>query len=289
LWVDLRGEFLRWVKQTLRAADMYEGDLDRVEQYCKVRSIRQIDSQFVIGYRTWRLAHAAGKSKTRTVTPRTINREVGTLRNMLNKGVEWKRIGSNPIANLAPLRHDALAKERRALTLAEVQRLFDVSPEYLKLVWRMFMCTGIRKNELVELRWDDVDFDARAIVIRAHRAKNHKAREIPLEDGVHAMLVALHEQAERHQPVPGRTPSITAAQERTFSKEHVFVTNANTPWRNNLLVRFYMVCKRVGIEGAEPGGNVDIHSLRVTFTTLAIDGGANPKAIQRFSAIVRWA
>ena len=59
-----------------------------------------------------------------------------------------------------------------------------------------------------------------------------------------------------------------------------FVTKANTPWRNNLLTRFYTICRRVGIEGAEPGGSVDIHSLRVTFTSMAISGGGDPKAVQ---------
>lgn len=48
----------------------------------------------------------------------------------------------------------------------------------------------------------------------------------------------------------------------------------------NLLRSFYAVCKRAGIKDAIPGGAVDIHSLRVTFTTMAIDGGANPKAVQ---------
>ena len=35
-----------------------------------------------------------------------------------------------------------------------------------------------------------------------------------------------------------------------------------------------------GIVDAEPGGSVDIHALRVTFTTLSLEHGASPKAVQ---------
>jgi integrase len=58
------------------------------------------------------------------------------------------------------------------------------------------------------------------------------------------------------------------------------VSKANTPLKNNLLNRFYAICKKAGIEDGKQGGSVDIHSLRVTFTTLAIDHGASPKAVQ---------
>lgn len=58
------------------------------------------------------------------------------------------------------------------------------------------------------------------------------------------------------------------------------MSRANTPLRNNLLTRFYAVCKRAGIDDAVPGGAVDIHSLRVTCATLMLQNGANPKDVQ---------
>ncbi|HWA98248.1 MAG TPA: site-specific integrase, partial [Pirellulales bacterium] len=208
------------------------------------------------------------------------NREVTTLNNMLNHGVTWGRIGFNPIAGLKPLAHDQRSKERRSLSLQEVESLFANSPDYLKPVWRMFMCTGIRRSELVELRFADVDFDRRVVVISAARAKNRRAREIPLDDTIVAELQTLRDQAKARTPAKGTTVTQTASQAAAFSREHVFVTQANTPLRNNLLKRFYAICKKAGIDGAEPGGSIDIHSLRVSFATLSLEHGANPKAVQ---------
>jgi integrase len=301
-WKSLRGEFLKFKRQTSRNPSDYAEHLAAFERYCRIVSVRQVTAEYVVGFRAWRLAQAIRRGKkakqgadgqgsdaqpapeqaptARTVSPRTVNKEVGTLRHMLNLAVEWGRIGSNPIAGIKPLRHDAKRKERRALTLAEVESLFQASPDYLRPVWRAFMVTGIRKNELARMRFADVDFERRVVTVQAGTAKNHKPREVPLDDDTLATIAALRDAAPDRQHKAGRDERQTVQQRAAFSRDHVFVTKANTPWRNNLLTRFYAICKRAGIEGAHKGGSVDIHSLRVTFTTLALEGGASPKAVQ---------
>ena len=271
-WEALKGEFLTWAKQSIRNPDEYERDLRFFERFRAVHAIREVDHALVIGYRSWRLD--AG------VCPRTVNREVGTVHNMLGKAVEWKRIGANPLAGLKPLRHDTPSKERRALFVDEIERLFAASPEYLRPVWHMFAVTGIRRGELSSMLFNDVDFERKTVIVRAGTAKNHKAREIPLDESMLAILVEMKAAAKHRQPVPGNTPAATDLQRERFSRDHVFVTQANTPWGGNLLKRFYSVCRKADIQGAEPGGSVDIHSLRVTFTTMSMDHGANPKAVQ---------
>lgn len=271
-WNKLRAEFLKLKRQTTRNPIEYERDLNRLEEFSRVQSIRQIDESYVIGFRAWMIEK--GKS------PRTINKQVGTLSNMLNVAVSRKLIGSNPIAGIKPLRNDTPSKQRRSLTLAEVEALFAASPPYLRRVWRMFMVSGIRKAELVNMRFTDVDFERRIVTVTAGTAKNHKAREIPLDDETVELLKELRAEAKQRQPVQGKTAKATEQQKAKFTREHVFVTKANTPFRNNLLERFYAKCKRAKIEGAERRGSVDIHSLRVTFTTLSLEHGASPKAIQ---------
>ncbi|MDP6717271.1 MAG: tyrosine-type recombinase/integrase, partial [Pirellulaceae bacterium] len=267
-WADMKKEFLAWANQSVRNPEQYEHDIEVFESYCKVTSIQQIDQRYVLGFREWQL--------DRDLSPRTINKQVGTLSNMLNRGVAWRMLGRNPIADLKPLANDAPAKQRRSLDVSEVESIFDESPEYLKPVWRMFMTTGIRRGELANLTFDDIDFERGCVIVRAATAKNHKSREIPLDDAMMADLKRLRDEAAQRRPVAGKTRN------GRLSHSHVFVTGANTPWRNpgNILRSFYAICRRAGVEGAEPHGSVDLHSLRVTFTTLALDYGANPKAVQ---------
>lgn len=286
-WKEIKDQFLAWVRRSLRGAHEYERDLRRFEAFREVQSVIQINEAYITSYCQWRLAQRKGKPpKPNTpdarpfITPRSVNREIGTLRNMLNKAVAWKLIASNPIGKFSPLVDEQPAKRRRALDLEEVESLFRATPEYLLPIWRCFMVTGLRRDELVELRWSDIDFEWGSIHVRAEIAKNHKAREIPLDDAILAILKDLRDAAAARQPVQGLTPELTAQQAANFSRDHVFVTKANTPWRNNLLKRFYACCKNAGIADARPRGAVDLHSLRVTFTTLSIENGASPKAVQ---------
>jgi integrase len=179
-FADLKAEFLRWAKQATRNAGDYERDLKRFESYAKVQSVQQITASYVDGYREWRLSQRVGaiagkeweKATGRTVSPRTVNREVGTLHNMLNLGVRRILIGVNPLLGMKPLPAGEARKERRALSVAEVEAIFREAPEYLRTILRLFCSTGLRRNELTELRFSDVDFERQCITIRASIAKS---------------------------------------------------------------------------------------------------------------------
>lgn len=294
-WSDLKKEFLAWAKQALRPAVSaeYERDLRDFELFANPQTVRDITHGVAVSFREQQLA-AGGKARVKRrrrgqpvlppqripLSPATVNRKIGTVINMLNRGVKSGRIGSNPLDGFSPLRNDRPKKARRALSSDEVEALFAASPDYLRPVWRMFMVTGIRKDELVNLKFSDIDFETRTMIVRTWIAKTHQEREIDIEDDMFETIVKLRDEAKRRRPIPGSTPDRTRRQAENFSKEHVFVTQANTPLANNLLARFYACCKRANIEGAHSGGSVDIHSLRVSFTTISISNGANPGDVQ---------
>lgn len=96
---------MRYKKQTIRSWKCIERDLDRLEEFRRVQSVHVIDADYVIKYREWPLAQESLKRPGETVAPRTVNKEVGTLRNMLNAGVKrFKVIQSNPITGIEELR-----------------------------------------------------------------------------------------------------------------------------------------------------------------------------------------
>jgi integrase len=148
-------------------------------------------------------------------------------------------------------------------------------------VWLTYFSTGLRRNQVVELRFPDIDFSRRLTNVNPRFDKASEAREIPISDELFDYYVAARDAAEKRRPVPGSTPKQTEQQLRNFSKDHVFVSEANTPLRNNLLRQFYATCKRAGIEGGWQNGSVDIHAMRVTFITLSIENGGSPKAVQK--------
>lgn len=271
---ELRAPYEKHCRLTLRPRTVtrYRQNLNAILGKLPVRKASQLSDSVINTYREERL---------KSVSPRTVNMEVNALATMLIWAVEARHIGSNPLERIKPLPTKGRErKQRRPLSVTEVQAILDTSPAYLKPCWRMFMTTGIRRGELSSLTFDDIDFDRAVVTIRAENAKGKREREIPLDAEMLATIRQLQSDAPFRRPGKGNTLKDQERIDAAFSKQHVFVTQAGTPWGHRLLRRFYAICRRVGIDDAHHGGAVDLHSLRVTFTTLSIEGGANPKEVQ---------
>lgn len=270
---EVQRAFLRVCDQTLRPGTCrrYRGRLATVRRGLPARFVREVKPAVVVDYRAARVAEG------RCVT--TVNGEVTTLRRMFQWACDNELIASNPLDKFKRLRADTLCKERRALTLDEVQRLLDASPPRLRAVWLTFLSTGMRRTELTSMRFEDVDYENSTIRIRRETSKTHKERFVPCSQEVLAIIRDLEASAPFRHPVDGPTEAVTRLRHRRFTKSHVFVTLANGRWGDTLLRRFYCCARRAGIADAKPGGAVDLHSLRVSFITLSMNNGAKPKAV----------
>jgi integrase len=60
--------------------------------------------------------------------------------------------------------------------------------DYLKPVLAIGYHTGMRKSDVTHLKWSDVDLVERVIRLRARETKNDEPREIPISDGLYAVL-----------------------------------------------------------------------------------------------------
>jgi integrase len=77
-----------------------------------------------------------------------------------------------------------------------------LTPSELRLVWnaagadhhgviiKVLMLTGQRRNEIANLRWDEIDFDESLVSLSAARTKNAHQHTVPMSDTVHDLLKA---------------------------------------------------------------------------------------------------
>ncbi len=198
--------------------------------------------------------------RSREVSARTVAIEVGALKRLLNWGKAQALIAGNPIASVK-VKREAPRRRKRALRSWEVEKLLEASKPTrrgidLRPVWLTFLYAGLRKSELVELLWEDVDWEARAIYVRPGIAKTGQGRRIRIAEGLYPVLRGLY------------TPGATG---------HVFLNAKGRPWRNNLLDRFKRCVARAGLD---PEG-LNLHALRYTFVSELIRRGVNIKAVQQ--------
>jgi integrase len=100
----------------------------------------------------------------------TVQKIHHVLYKSLKQAVKWNLIPRNPAdAVKAPT---ASSKEMHPLSASEARRLLNAAREAddrLEALYVLALHTGMRRGELLALRWQDVDLDARSPIVRVQR------------------------------------------------------------------------------------------------------------------------
>jgi integrase len=135
---------------------------------------------------------------TRTIA--TVNRELSKLRRMFNIAQREGWIRSNPFNAGESL--ISLADERkreRILTREEEKKLLQACAEHLRPIVIAAIDTGMRRGELLALRWRDVNFDDGVITIQGFNTKTMKERQVSITLRLNHVLTELWEQSSKDQ------------------------------------------------------------------------------------------
>jgi integrase len=100
--------------------------------------------------------------------PATLHRVHATLSTALTTARARGQLGHNPLAGVQLPRVDR--PEPSVWTLSQAQAfLAAIRADELEVLWRLALLTGMRRGELLGLRWDDVDLDGWQIRVRTTR------------------------------------------------------------------------------------------------------------------------
>lgn len=119
------------------------------------------------------------------ISKASVNKNVGCLRAMLNKAIEWGfLVGKNPAAGIKFYKVDN--KRLRFLEKEDIKRLLGFCQGHLKDLVEFAINTGMRKGEIFNLKWHDVDYASGMIHILI--TKNGEKREIPMNESIKNIL-----------------------------------------------------------------------------------------------------
>lgn len=129
--------------------------------------------------------------------PATVNRLLGNLKHMGTKMVEWGLLPSNPFAGVRLLH--VPKRSERILSQDEEKRLItacdQVHTPILRACVTVALNTGMRKGEILGLRWEQADLEIR--MIRLLNGKTAQSeRRIPMNDTVFELMSNLQQQAK---------------------------------------------------------------------------------------------
>jgi len=262
-WGKVRGrkDGKPWSK---RHAAKTETNLEYWIKVLKLKTVADLDG-VLSGVQDQIVALAVEKKK-----PKTVSNIVTSLQGLCTQAVKWHYLDLNPLDDLGRLDTTA-EKEYRALARAEVGRLFDVAPDYRRLLYIAAMITGLRAGELRSLTTDDLDPDGPGLHLRPEWTKNRKKGYMPLPVAFAKALLAgarsgetlrLYDRYNRKIQVPTNAllfvPTHTA---RTLDADRI----------------------KAKIPKETKDGVVAFHSLRASFVTLVTEQGATVKETQKLA------
>jgi integrase len=123
----------------------------------------------------------------------TINRDVEVIRHLLFWAADEGFIPANPIARIRMVRERG--KRRPVLSFADEQKLLAACAEHLRPIVIAALDTGMRRGELLNQQWEDIDFDRKAISVTHSKTAEGEHRLIPMTARLLAMFEGMREES----------------------------------------------------------------------------------------------
>jgi len=241
-------------------ASQCEARITRLIEECGWKLLADMKPESFIAWRKNATSNIDHKLKDKSMAklnfmaPKTQNHYLATLGAFCNWCIERKRMEYNPTADVASVEQSGdVRRKRRALTPDQVTTLLAAVPNEYKLLYRMFLTTGLRRNEAAKLQWGDLHIDGPTpfLQLRAQTTKSKRADALPLRADIAAELKMTRNGAGDADPVFRRVPLIT---------EHCrWLDAAGIPYLD------------------AQGRRLDIHALRHTYGTLLSKAGVSPR------------
>lgn len=209
----LNDRYQAWAVSELKGGAQYVRTIERVFAVELDQPLTGLDPDWAD--RWWQV-------RTQVVSKTSASRNLACLRSAMSKAVEWRLLDKHPLAGLRRkavparkvVRYLSDAEEARLRAVLANRDRFMVAARQSANLWRqvrgqalypvlapddygdhvtpvvlLAMNTGLRRGELLSLRWSDIDLSGRMLTVRAEQAKSGKQRHVPLNDEAHAVLV----------------------------------------------------------------------------------------------------
>ena len=182
-----------------------------------------------------------------------------------NLAMEQKLVTNNPTQGCALPKVEH--KEMKTLTADQLSAFFQEARDSgVYELYYLDLATGLRRGELLGLKWTDVDLDHGVLKIqRAISRQNGKVVEAPLKT----------KNAYRTLPLSADAIDVLKMQKcKVGNSEWVFPSPTGGPMSpDSVLHMLQRVLKRAGLP------RIRFHDLRHTFATMALQNGVDVKTV----------
>lgn len=194
-------------------------------------NLSEIDTKIVDSFQSYLIS--------KSLSAASVNKYLAILKAMLSKAVHWNMCPESilsKIRKVKPLKN--VNKRLRYLSKEECFSLINACAKHLKPIVLTALLTGMRKSEILNLTWQQIDLKHGYILL--DKTKNNDRREIPISKELKKLLFSIP-----------RNPEIP----------YVFYNPETKKPYTDVKTAFKNACKKAGIK------DFHFHDLRHTFAS----------------------
>jgi len=212
-----------------------------------------------------RVDRLESKHQSKGLSAKTVRNIHQIISSAMKLAQEQKLISTNPADGCALPRLEH--REMQTLPVEQLQSfLREARDSGVFELYYLELATGLRRGELLGLKWEDIDLERGDLRVRRQIARiNGEVVEAPLKT----------KNAYRTLPLAEDTIGVLEAQrKKTGSSQWLFPSTTGGPISpDSVLHMLHRVLKRAGLP------RVRFHDLRHTFATLALQNGVDVKTV----------
>ena len=212
---------------------------------------------------------------------KTVKNIVSVLSKMLTSAVADNYCKSNPVKSIEIPKREERFQAERVMDDNFYQFLHLIENDKYADLYYIALTTGMRKGELIALKWTDIDFDQQEILISRQLQPDKvncsgKYIETTLKNGKRRTISIPKATADRLRRVLHAQTIMEAAGYLTNPEGYVFLSDDDTHLKSSTINKNF---RRFIKRHPELPQRMRFHDLRGSYVTHLFDLGASPKAI----------
>lgn len=214
------------------------------------------------------------------LSPRTVNYTQTMLKSSLKQAVEDGLLAANPMDKVKKVKQPR-SNARAIITVEEFRRLLDAAhSDEIRRLMSIALSTGLRREEILGLRWDDIDLPHRRLTVNQTVIRlNNQAHISPLtktNSSRRTITIDRRTCEDLQEQFAFDVNKRDTADGYYLDSGLVFCNSAGGAIRPEVITRaITAAAKRAGLP---PG--VTYYSFRHTHATMLLSAGVNIKIIQ---------
>ncbi len=228
-----------WIKSDLAS-------IKTLKVYFAGKSLHEITPHMIDLFKQGMLKRVV---KGKVLKQTSVNRKLACLKSIYNKAIAWgKFTGPNPVEQVRLFKENN--QRLRFLEKEEIAKLLVNCKDHLHGIVIMALNTGMRREEILGLKWRDIDI--KRSILYLHNTKNGDKKEVPLNEQVKTVLIQTRKNPQ---------------------SEYIFCKEDGSRF-GDIKTSFFTAIKKSGIK------DFKFHDLRHTFASHLVMSGVDLNTVR---------